>query len=512
VSRLDRFKQRFFDGVPRYRWLDTLGHGGMGIVFKVLDVELDEVVAIKVLVTDVATDEHDLLARFKREINLNRKIKHPNVARIHDFGSSGEFPFITMEYIPGRDLKTLVRERGRLSPPEAVSILRQVALGSHAAHRLGIVHRDLKSANVMIDDEGAVAILDFGLARAKTSARITLDSAMVGTPNYMSPEQAMGKPADARSDIYAIGVIGFELLTGRLPFSGSTPMEVILKVIGEDPPDLLAGMPGIDGELRTAVRRAMARDPDDRFVSAADLETELAMLRLPPVLELDRGPGESDVLRSVADKLSVELESAFDALLTDDAPSAMPLVPPEPSPEASAGRGAAPPTVEAAHEKREGAPKTLESPRRPVVLVVDDEAKERKFASDALAQSGCDVYEAASGQEALEVLLKFPIQVILMDVGLPGMDGFDVTRVVKAQPKLAELPILLTTPKLERSQFAFALQTGAADFVAKPIAPSALAWRVWKILRHRGFIHPAEREAQKEATRATIVERLGGRR
>src|SRR5207237_162379 len=144
-----------------------------------------------------------------------------------------------------------------------------------------------------------------------------------------------------------------------------------------------------------------------------------AMLRLPPVLELDRGPGESDVLRSVADKLSVELESAFDALLTDAAPPAQPLVPEAPPPEASAGRGAAPPTVEAVHEKREGAPKT------------------------------------------------------------------------------------------ERSHFAFALQTGAADFVAKPIAPTALAWRVWKILRHRGFVHPAEREAQKEATRAAVTERLG---
>src|SRR5450756_3025253 len=147
---LERLRQRFFEGLTRYRWLETIGRGGIGIVFKAQDLDLDDVVAIKVLSPDWETDDQQLLLRFKREINLNRKIKHPNVARIHDFGMSGEYPYITMEYIAGKDLKTLIVERTRIPEIDTVTILRQLARGSHAAHELGIIHRDLKPQNVMV--------------------------------------------------------------------------------------------------------------------------------------------------------------------------------------------------------------------------------------------------------------------------------------------------------------------------------------------------------------------------
>jgi serine/threonine protein kinase len=193
--KIDKLRERFFEGLVRYRYLATIGRGGMGIVFKAQDLELEDVVAIKVLSPDLESDDQELLTRFKREINLNRKIKHPNVARIHDFGTSGDFPYITMEYIEGKDLRTLIFEEGRLGPARAVSILRQIALGTYAAHRLGIIHRDLKSQNVMVEESGAVAILDFGLARGKLTEGLTLDSIMIGTPHYMPPEQAMGRPS-----------------------------------------------------------------------------------------------------------------------------------------------------------------------------------------------------------------------------------------------------------------------------------------------------------------------------
>ncbi|MDL1952533.1 serine/threonine protein kinase, partial [Acidobacteria bacterium ACD] len=194
--KLEVFKRRFFENAPRYRWLDTLGRGGVGVVFKALDLELDEVVAIKVLQPNVDRDEQALLLRFKREIHLNRKIKHPSVARMYDYGVSGDYPYITMEYVRGKDLWTIVDERGALHPAEAVPILRQIARGCAAVHRLGIVHRDLKSQNVIVDEHGAVVILDFGLARGEGDGDLTLASTLIGTPHYMSPEQALGKPLD----------------------------------------------------------------------------------------------------------------------------------------------------------------------------------------------------------------------------------------------------------------------------------------------------------------------------
>ena len=198
--KADQIRRKFFDGVPRYEWIETLGQGGVGIVYKAKDLELDEVVAIKVLSPDIAKEDEVVLARFKREINLNRKIKHPNVARMYDFGISGEYPYITMEVVPGKDLWTMIRDEGRLPPPKAVPILRQIARGCSAIHELGIVHRDLKSQNVIVDEQGAVAIVDFGLARWNLGGGFTLDSIILGTPQYMSPEQASGKAVRRREE------------------------------------------------------------------------------------------------------------------------------------------------------------------------------------------------------------------------------------------------------------------------------------------------------------------------
>ncbi|MEO6323790.1 MAG: serine/threonine-protein kinase, partial [Thermoanaerobaculia bacterium] len=279
-SKLDRLRERFFEGVPRYRWLETIGRGGMGIVFKAQDLDLDDVVAIKVLSPDLDSDDQELLIRFKREINLNRKIKHPNVARIHDFGTSGDYPYITMEFIPGQDLRTLIYQQRGLSAASAIAILRQIALGSEAAHKLGIVHRDLKSQNVMVEDSGAVAILDFGLARGKRSEVLTLDSIMIGTPHYMPPEQALGRPTDARSDIYSIGVMAFEALTGHVPYAGESPLVIAMKHVSEPIPDDLSHNPELPPELVAIVLKALAKSPDHRFQSAAELEAELGMVRL----------------------------------------------------------------------------------------------------------------------------------------------------------------------------------------------------------------------------------------
>ena len=242
---LDTFRTQFFAATPRYEWLETLGRGGMGVVFKAKDLVLDEVVAIKVLYGNVSDDDGAILARFKREISLNRRVKHPNVARMYDFGTGGGHPYITMEFVPGKDLQTLVLEEGRIPPARALPILRQICLGTHAAHEQGIVHRDLKSQNIIVGAEDAVSILDFGLARGALDERLTLEAVVLGTPHYISPEQAMGQPADARSDVYSIGIIAFEMLTGVLPFTADSALGIAMKQISEPVPGNLSLYPDV---------------------------------------------------------------------------------------------------------------------------------------------------------------------------------------------------------------------------------------------------------------------------
>jgi serine/threonine protein kinase/DNA-binding NarL/FixJ family response regulator len=485
---LERLRQRFFEGLTRYRWQETVGRGGMGIVFKAQDLDLDDVVAIKVLSPDWETDDQQLLLRFKREINLNRKIKHPNVARIHDFGMSGDFPYITMEYVPGKDLRTIIQLEGKLPQARAISILRQIALGTEAAHKLGIIHRDLKSQNVMVEDSGAVAILDFGLARGKTTEQLTLDSVMVGTPHYMSPEQALGRPTDARSDVYSIGVMAYEILTGKVPYDGESPLVIAMKHVSEPPPDDLRKATYVAPELIAITYKALAKEPSSRFPSAADLEAELAMLRplsgvMPPVSAPH--PAIPAVSFPSAPGMSIETPASRG---THPELASMPP-PAAPTSALPSTSGATP--VEAKN-------------RPPVILLVEGDAKERKRLADVLGRHGCRTLEAKDGPEALERLLKDTIDLVLMDIALPGMDGFDVTRVIKAQPATIALPVVLTSARLDRSHFAFAIQTGATDVMAKPLQSEAVVGRLWHILTHHGFQPPAGNEPVLAAMKKTL--------
>jgi CheY-like chemotaxis protein/predicted Ser/Thr protein kinase len=474
-GKFDRFRQRFFEGAPRYRWLGTLGHGGVGTVFKALDTELDEVVAIKVLSPNIERDEQALLARFKREIQLNRKIKHPNVARMYDYGVSGDYPYITMEYVDGKDLWDLVEERKRIPPAEAVPILRQIVRGTGAIHRLGILHRDLKSQNVIVDAAGAVAILDFGLARGEYDQSLTLASMLLGTPQYMSPEQALGEELDVRSDIYSIGIIAFEMLTGAVPFWADSPVAIAMKHVTDPIPDRLDRFPDVSPALKAIVLRSLEKAKENRFASTDDLETELALLEQAP-----RQQRDSAVLRvSGEDEIIAALENAFNSIV---------LPKPAAPVEVRAAGGAVSPTV----------------PVVPIVLVVQDDVPELLKTATAVCSVGCRTLEARNGQEALEALLKSTVHLVLMDVDLPRIDGFDVTRIVKSQPALASLPVLLTTGRFDRGQLAFAVQSGATDLLQRPFAAGTLGPRLWQILRHQGFVPP--REFQQEVKTAPAME------
>jgi serine/threonine-protein kinase len=264
----------------RYEVLSRLGRGGMGTVFKARDRKLDEEVALKVLRDEIAHDK-EAERRFVQEIRLARRVTHRNVCRIHEYGEDGALRFISMELVEGIDLKRLLSEKGVPPPEQAYEIALQVAEGLQAIHDVGIVHRDLKTPNLMLDGSGAVKLMDFGIAKrsAADATAATATGHVVGTPDYMSPEQARGLKVDARSDVYAFGIVVFELFTGDLPFRGETPVATILRHISEPPPLDAPIAAGIPPALRGVLAKALAKDPEHRYGSVREMREALVAAR-----------------------------------------------------------------------------------------------------------------------------------------------------------------------------------------------------------------------------------------
>jgi len=259
----------------RYQVIEELGSGGMGKVYKVYDEKIKEIVALKLIRPELST-KPKTLERFREEIRLARKIIHKNICRMYDLNEDQGTLYITMEYVPGEDLKSMIRMVGKLSPPQAVFIGKQVCAGLAEAHKLGIVHRDLKPKNIMVDRDGNARIMDFGLARSLEEKGITGGRAMIGTAEYMSPEQAEGKKADSRSDIYSVGVILFEMVTGRFLFEGETALSVAVKHKTEQPPDPRKFNPEVPEAFARLILKCLEKNKDKRYQSAEELLAELA--------------------------------------------------------------------------------------------------------------------------------------------------------------------------------------------------------------------------------------------
>ena len=258
----------------RYRLVELLGQGGMATIYRARDAQLDRDVAVKLLRPEFGRDP-DFLARFRDEAKAAASLSHPNIVAVFDFGEEQSDPYIVMELIDGQDLSSILRENGALPPRQAARVSAEVAKALQAAHVRGIVHRDVKPSNILVGRDGRVKVADFGIARALDDSQLTLPGVTMGSVHYFSPEQARGEPATQASDIYSLGIVLYESLTGQRPFSGDGAAAVALARLTTTPPRPSAIRPGVPAALDQVVQRAMALDPAARYASAASMASAL---------------------------------------------------------------------------------------------------------------------------------------------------------------------------------------------------------------------------------------------
>jgi len=263
--------------VSHYKILDKLGEGGMGVVYKARDTKLDREVALKFLPPHLIKKDTDL-ARFVQEAKAAAALNHPNVCTIHEIHDEGENPFIVMEYVEGETLKERKKDKGKRIK-EVIDIALQIAEALKAAHKKGIIHRDIKSENIMVTETGQVKVMDFGLAKLRGAVKLTKSSSTVGTMAYMSPEHLQGKEVDGRTDIFSFGVVLYEMLTGQLPFKGEYDSAMMYAIINEEPEPILKHRSDLSSELLHVLNRALEKDPEERYQSVDDMLIDLKRLR-----------------------------------------------------------------------------------------------------------------------------------------------------------------------------------------------------------------------------------------
>ncbi len=351
----------------RYRIVSPLGSGGMADVYLAEDESLGRLVAVKVLKARLAADD-EFVERFRIEARAAASLNHPSIVGVYDRGSADGATYIAMEYVRGESLKQRLRRDGALSPDEAVTIALAVLSALAAAHARDIVHRDVTSYNVLLDEGGRVVVTDFGIARMGDSA-LTRTGAMMGTSSYLSPEQAQGRPADERSDLYSLGVVLYEMLTGRVPFRGETDVAVAMQHVSTAPPNPRTLEPAVSEALAGVVMRALSKDPADRYQTADEFAAALRMARRPARAPAGDGMTAAGAMASAA--VAVGAGAAGAGVLAAAAapapvvmrPAAQP--PPEPAPAAAAP--VPEPTVllaDAPTRYRSAEPATVVRPRR----------------------------------------------------------------------------------------------------------------------------------------------------
>jgi len=310
----------------RYEIISELGQGAMGVVYKAMDPLIDRVVAIKTINLSLAQDEkEEYEARFYQEAKAAGRLSHPNIVTIFDVGKTGEIAYIAMEFLQGRELREILNAEFALPVEQVLDIVSQVATGLAYAHEFGIVHRDIKPSNIMVVRDGYVKITDFGIARMESASIHTQTGLVLGSPKYMSPEQVMGKSVDLRSDIFSLGVMLYEMLTGQSPFAGENVNAIMYQTLNSapvSPSRLNAAVPDM---LNFIVAKALAKNPSDRYQSATDFAEDLRHCRVAMLRQQVEAPLQNPDLSSSATenstveddadlKPTIGLSAAFDSV------------------------------------------------------------------------------------------------------------------------------------------------------------------------------------------------------
>lgn len=327
----DTLIDTIFDG--RYRILRKLGAGGMAAVYLAEDDELGRRVAIKILNDRYSTDDA-FVERFRREAKSAAGLSHPNIVSVYDRGEAEGTYYIAMEVIEGRSLKETIKTQGRLRPAQAIAYARQILAALRFAHRNGIIHRDIKPHNILVGAEERLKVTDFGIARAGAS-QMTEAGSIMGTAQYLSPEQARGAPVTAASDLYSVGIVLYEMLTGNVPFTGDTPVEIALKHLNEQPHPPSAVAPGIPADLDRVVLRALAKHPSDRYQSAEEFDSDLARIEAGLPVARETAEAATAILAGTAAGVPA---TAATQVLNREPPRAPPRQPPPQDPYAEPPR------------------------------------------------------------------------------------------------------------------------------------------------------------------------------
>jgi putative two-component system response regulator len=416
----------------------------MGAVYKAYHPSLDRFVAIKVLPDDLA-EEPGFLERFRLEATSVARLKHPNILSVFDFGEEAGIPYLVMELVHGGTLEDLLQ--GPMDLQEVIRLLGPIASALDYAHSEGIVHRDIKPSNILMHRDGTPTLADFGLAKiADLALKLTGSGRVVGTPEYMSPEQATGEDIGPASDRYSLAVVAYEMLTGRVPFRGSTPVAVLMAHLQATVPvvDELVGE--LSAHLEDALRKGLAKDPAERHSTASKLVAALTPAAWP----------------SSTHELGPEVATATQ----QDGPFS----------------------------------------RRPLVLVVDDSMANRELIEACLAGIDCDVRLAGDGPTAMRIVETARPDLVLLDVQMPGMDGYEVCQRIKANSATRLVPVVMITALDETADRVKALERGADDFMTKPVERIELVARVRSALRLKALYSTLDSAEQVIFALAAAVE------
>ena len=443
----------------RYRVQALLGQGGMGAVYKCNDLALGEPVALKFLLGSFASDPK-MIERFMHELKTVRRIQHKAIVPNFDMGEWQSLRYIVMQYIDGKSLALIMQERRKLPLEEALPLIAQIVSGLKAAHDEGVVHRDLKTDNILVDAKGNAYILDFGIARKTDSVRLTTSGEVLGSPLYIAPEQAQGQDVDHRADIYSLGVILFEILTGDVPFNGDDALAVALKHVMSPVPSPRERLPTLPLHVERAVMRCLAKKPEDRYDDVTQLLTDLLRIStsMTPVAAAAAAPAGS----------GKPAPSPTATASGDELDRVTPMASRNSKVEMVRPRNTAP------------APRVADDGSRKLLVIDSDEGQILTLRRE-LTREKITVISTPNGQSGAEIAFRENPDAIIINARAPVIDGITFTQIIRGNPKLRNTPIFILCDRPDPSIIALQKPLRISGFVVRPLESADLMHRLHEV-------------------------------